>query len=146
MGWTGLRDGTGIKFPMWCEDWLWRKRKGAISLSLMLCLSHCWGQFCQTGRRRERERRCAEHVLSDMDRWMLPVGLAAWAAELCWGIRGGKRLNWRFIYPIHCQGQLVGELARVFTKCQNLDALFWNWKRGGSMTFGCIALQAAGTS
>lgn len=60
-----------------------------------------------------------------MDRWMLPLGLTAWAAELCWGIRGGERLNWRFIYPIHCQGQLVLELACVFTKCQNLDALFY---------------------
>lgn len=45
-GWTGLRDGIGIKFQKQGEDWLWLQRKGAVSLSLRPCLSQRWGQLC----------------------------------------------------------------------------------------------------
>lgn len=84
-GGSGLRDGIGITFPTWREDRLWLERKGAISLSLRPCLSLRLraapldrpGEGGREGGRAARHR--AERGLNDMDRWRLPVGLAAWA-------------------------------------------------------------------
>lgn len=59
----------------------------------------------------------AEGRRRSSDRWRLPVGHTAWLGKP----RRRKRLNWRFIYPIRCQGRHIEESwpLRVLTKCQN---------------------------
>lgn len=65
-----------------------------------------------------------------MDRWRLPVGLAAGAGKLRWGRGAGERLNWRFIYPIRCQGRLVGELSCVCSQNAKISMHCLKKKKG----------------
>lgn len=76
-----------------------------------------------------------------MDRWRLPVGLAG---ELRWGRRGEEQLNWRFIYPIPCQGRLVCELSCVCSQNAKISMNCFFFKKSESMHWGGVCGREGG--